>query len=235
MADTSKKNVGKNTPVNGDDQLNEGHSKLFSVIDNYIYLYHTDTLIAVPTFPETISDNIANEFSSATPLSRSAPIYAFTSAGPRSFQVTLTLHRDLMNEVNTSTSLLNITGWQDNDQSDYVDVLVNQLYSAVLPKYSASEKMVDPPIVAVRFGDQIFCKGVITGGITVEYSGPIISGRSANDGTGELTEMREAKYALVTISFTIYEIDPYDAETVAKVGGFRGLNTTLERRVWKTT
>lgn len=187
--------------------------KVFSMIDNYIYLYHTKTLIAIPTFPETIADNIATTFTPSTPLARSAPIYSFTSAGPRSFQVSLALHRDLMNEINVSTSMLKI----DNlDDEDYVDRLINELHGIALPRYGESEKMVDPPVVAVRFGNDIFCKGIVDGGITVTYSGPIL---------------RTNKYAQVGIDFNIKEIDPYDASTVMMAGGFRGLNAEVESLV----
>ena len=39
---------------------------------------------------------------------------------------------------------------------------------------------------------------------------------------------------LQDVSFTVNEVDPYDAETVAMVGSFRGLNASLERNLWKT-
>ena len=188
------------------------------MIDNYIYLYHTKTLIAIPTFPESIADNLSNNFSEATPLSRSAPIFSFANAGPRSFQVSLALHRDLMNEINVATSLLNVPNLEEED---YVDIMIKQLHAAALPRYAASEKMVDPPIVAVRFGDDIFCKGVVVGGVTITYSGPI------------LAVGRASKYAQVNVDFTIKEIDPYDADSIMTMGGFRGLSTDLEKRIYK--
>ena len=188
-----------------------------SMIDNYIYLYHTDTLIAIPTYPETISDTMSVNFSNSTPLSRSAPIYSYVNSGPRSFAISLNLHRDMMNDINVASSNLKI----DNlDDKDYVDIMIKQLNAAALPRYAATEKMVNPPIVAVRFGKDIFCKGVITGGLTTTYSGPIL---------------RTDKYAQVNIDFTLSEIDPYDADTVMQVGHYRGLNTSLERRIWKTS
>ena len=192
-------------------------NRTFKMIDNYIYLYHTETLIAIPTYPETIADSMAVNYQSTTPLSRSAPIYSYISSGPRSFNVSLALHRDLMNEINVSASNLNVDNlWRE----DYIDILVKQIHAAALPRYAASEKLVDPPIVAVRFGQDIFCKGVITGAVTVTYTGPIL----AND-----------KYAQVNIDFTINEIDPYDAETSMQVGGYRGLNKDLERKIWRVT
>lgn len=209
-------------PVNKNNELNAVQQKVFSMIDNYIYLYHTETLIALPTFPETIADNQSVTFSSATPLSRSAPIYSYSHSGPRSFQVSLSLHRDLMNEINTATSGMKNAISNLHDE-DYIDIMIKQLQAAALPQYAVSEKMVNPPIVAVRFGDEIFCKGVIEGGVTVTYSGPIIPG---TDGTG-------SRYALVNVDFNIHEIDPFDAETVMMQGSFRGFSTDLERRIWK--
>lgn len=204
-------------PVNKDYLYNGEEHKVFSMIDNYIYLYHTDTLIAIPTYPETISDTMSVNFSNSTPLSRSAPIYSYVNSGPRSFAISLNLHRDMMNDINVASSNLKI----DNlDDKDYVDIMIKQLNAAALPRYAATEKMVNPPIVAVRFGKDIFCKGVITGGLTTTYSGPIL---------------RTDKYAQVNIDFTLSEIDPYDADTVMQVGHYRGLNTSLERRIWKTS
>ena len=204
-------------PVNKDYQYNGEQTKIFTMIDNYIYLYHTDTLIAIPTYPETISDAMRINYSTTTPLSRSAPIYSFVNSGPRSFAVSLSLHRDMMNDINVASSNLKISNLDDQD---YVDIMIKQLNAAVLPRYAAAEKMVNPPIVAVRFGKDIFCKGVITDGLTTTYAGPIL---------------RTDKYAQVNIEFAISEIDPYDADTVMNVGHFRGLNTTLERRIWKTS
>ena len=203
-------------PVNKDYQYNGTETKIFSMIDNYVYLYHTDTLIAIPTYPESIADSTNVQFSTTTPLSRSAPVFSYVNSGPRGFAVSLQLHRDMMRDINVASSNLKIDNLGDED---YVDILVKQLQAAVLPRYAAAEKMVNPPIVAVRFGKDIFCKGVVTGGITTTYSGPIL---------------RNDKYACVNIDFSLQEIDPYDADSVMHLGHYRGLSTSLERRIWKT-
>ena len=78
--------------------------------------------------------------------------------------------------------------------------------------------MIDPPMVALRFGNEIYIKGIVNGGIGITYSGPI---------------GYDNKYKLVQIQFTITEVDPYDAETVQIGGSFRGLSRTLERRLYK--
>lgn len=202
-------------PVSIDGSYVGTRNKVFNMIDNYIYLYHTDTLIAIPTFPESISDSMSVSFSPATMLSRSAPIQSYTGSGPRSFGVVLKLHRDMMNEVNVEASNLKVDNLAEDD---YVDILINQLQGSVLPRYASAEKMVDPPIIAVRFGEDIFCKGVVTGALQTTFSGPIL---------------RTNKYAEVEVSFTINEIDPYDADAAMSQGTFRGLNSDLERRIWK--
>lgn len=196
-------------PVSADYLYNNQVTKTFTMIDNYVYLYHTDTLIALPMYPDSIQDGTDISYSAQHPLSRSAPIYSFQHSGPRSFQVTLPLHRDMMNQINTAASNL---GVPNMGEDDYVDIMIKQLQSMAYPTYGEAEKMISPPMVAVRFGNDIFCKGVVTGSVGIVYSGPIL-----------VTN----KYALVTVSFTISEVDPYDAITVMNVGGFRGLRTTL--------
>jgi hypothetical protein len=202
-------------PVDKDYLYRAGVSQVFNMIENYIYLYHTKTLIAIPTYPEEITDTMGITYNTTTPLSRSAPIYSYSNSGPRSFALTLNLHRDMMKSINTTASNLNVA---DLGKDDYVDILAKQLQAIALPKYAASEKMVNPPMIAVRFGNELFCKGVVQGAVSVKYSGPIL---------------RNDKYALVTIDFTVNEVDPYDAETVMQVGSFRGLSQDLERNIYK--
>ena len=191
--------------------------KIFSMIDNYMYLYHTDTFIILPSFPENIQDSLPVTFGTTQPLARSAPIYSYQNSGPRSITVQLQLQREMFELINTGVSnLTTIPG------DDYVETFIKQIQAAALPKYGAAEKMVDPPIVAVRFGNEIFCKGVISGAITLGYNLPILSGKYDN------------KYSMIEVGFTINEIDPYSATDVMNVGSFRGLDTSLERRIYKS-
>ena len=186
----------------------------YQMIDNYIYLYHTDTLIIVPEYSaDSINDTMSVSFSSTTPLSRSAPVFSYAGSGPRSLQVSFKLHRDMMQQINVQNTKTKV-----NIGEDYVDRMIKEVQAAALPAYAVSQKMVNPPIVAVRLGDDVFIKGVVSGGVSVSYESPILS---------------NGKYACVAIGFSIQEIDPYDAETVQKYGSFRGLSTSLERRVWK--
>lgn len=190
-----------------------GNSEL---IENYIYLHHTDTLVVIPTWPENIVDTMTANYSETSVLARSAPIYSFVNSGPRAFTIRVQLHRDMMNSINTLKSNLNVPNINDED---YVDTLIKHLQAVALPRYAASQKMVNPPLVSVRFGNDIFCKGIVNGSVSTEYGGPILRGD---------------KYALVTIEFSMSEVDPYDADTVMTVGGYRGLSTDLERRIYKS-
>lgn len=204
-------------PVDKDNQYTGKRAPTFSMIDNYVYLYHTDTLVVLPTYPETIADAMSTNYQQTTPLSSSAPIYSFVNAGPRQFTISLPLHRDMFNEINIHDSNLKLNDLTSSTD-DYLDVVIRQLQAMAVPNYHSGSKMVDPPLVAVRFGKDLFCKGVITQGVTVTYSGPIL---------------RNDKYAEVTVEFTICEVDAYDAESVLLQGSFRGLSQDLTRRIYK--
>ena len=184
-----------------------------NLIDNYIYIYHIDQFVIIPVWPESIQDSLGSTFASQTPLSRSAPIFSYSNSGPRSMQISLKLHRDMMQMVNYNKSNLKV-----ELGDDYIDTIIKCMQACALPNYRDASKMVDPPMVAIRFGNDIFIKGVINGGVTVTYSGPILDNN---------------KYALVDIGFTVYEIDPYDANSVLQYGSFRGLDKTLENRLYK--
>ena len=184
------------------------------MIENYIYLYHLDTFVVLPTYPETITDTLNSTFAETSILARSAPIYSYSYSGPRSIQFTFSLHRDMMSQINYNISNLKL-----DIGDDYVDTIVKQLQAIALPKYAASNKMVNPPMVAVRMGNQIFIKGVVNGGISTTYNLPILE---------------DGKYAQVQLSFTVSEVDPYDAETVVTQGALRGLSRTLERNLYKS-
>lgn len=184
----------------------------FRMIDNYLYLYHLDQFFVIPTFPDSLNDTMAVSYNSSTPMSRSAPIYSYSSSGPRSLQINLDLHRDMMYQINHQVSNATLaTG------DDYVDTLIKGVQACAVPSYGLTQKMVDPPMVAVRFGNDVFIKGVVTGSVGVTYELPLLN----ND-----------KYAHVTVSFTVEEAEPYDALSILNAGSFRGIDTTLERNFW---
>lgn len=180
--------------------------------DNYIYISHLDEDLQywrLPVSPDTIQDSMNSTFSSESILGRSAPVYTYSSSGPRSVQMSLKLHRDLMDDVNE--------GYSNSKQGvgeDYVENLIKALQAIAVPKYNLSNKAVEPPLVAIRIENQLFIKGIVTGGVTVTYQKPILY---------------NGKYAIVNVSFNIEEVDPYDASTVYKNGSFRGVVRTLKK------
>lgn len=186
---------------------------MFDLITNYIYLYHTNQFVILPSYPDSISDNLNISYSSETPLLRTSPIFSYTKSGPRDVSVRISMLRDMMSQINTGKSNLKI-----EIGDDYVDTIIKQLQAIALPRYASANKMVDPPLVAVRFGNEFFIKGVVTGSIQTSFQKPIIKGD---------------KYEQVEISFTVQEVQPYDALSVQQDGLMRGLNTTLERKIFR--
>lgn len=193
-----------------------------NMIDNYLYMYHVGydpktgqkgQFVVLPSYPESIQDSIESNFASSTPLSRSAPIFSYSNSGPRSMQITLPFHRDMMTEINYGVSNLSV-----ELGDDYVDTIIKSLQACALPSYKTASKMVDPPMVALRFGNEIFIKGIIKGSVTVTYKLPILDNN---------------KYSQVEVSFNVTEVDPYDAETVLEKGSFRGMSSTFEKRLGK--
>ena len=229
----------------------------FNSIDNYIYIHHTNTLVVIPTFPEQLTDNTATNYTPTNILGRSAPIYTYNGSGPRSVDISLKLHRDLMNAVNTDIVIppnLEDTYKSEYEQlqaklnrQDYMELLIKELQSIALPSYTTAAKMINPPLITIRIGDEIFCKGVVEGGVSVSYSGPILA-NSIYEENGKISYVKDVeghdtterlvgkgKYALVDIQFKVVEVDPYDADLVRQQGGMRGLNRTLERNLYKVS
>lgn len=183
----------------------------FRLIPNYIYLYHTDEFLVLPAFPDQMQDSLNSTFAATSAIARSAPVFSYSYSGPRKVQISLDLHRDMLDGVNLGVSNMKI----DKIGDDYVDTIIKKIQAIALPRYNSGSKAVEPPMVAVRFGDEIFIKGVVEGGLSVTYKKPLIV---VND--------KESKYAQVSISFNVTEVDPYDADTVSLLGSFRGLTRT---------
>lgn len=170
--------------------------------ENYIYFLHTGKTIVIPVDPDDIQDSMAANFAESRPLSRSAPIYSYQNSGPRTVQVSFTLHRDLCKQFNPG-------------MEDAVEELINNIQAAVLPDYDATNKIVNPPLVALQIRDEIYIKGIVNNGVGITYNLPII-----NCGTKDIPKY---KYALVSINFSVVEITPYSASILPDVGGqFRG-------------
>ena len=191
------------------------------LIENYIYFFHLDKFCVLPMYPESVTDSLQSKFADTNALSRTAPVFTYIESGPRSINIALSMHRDMMNDVNRNVSNLkdNVV---DFSGDDYIDVLIKYLQASVLPKYrnySSSSRSVIPPMVAVRFGNDIFIKGVVNGPITVTYGLPILE---------------NSKYALVNVGFNIYETDPYDAESILADGSFRGITRSFKDGIYKS-
>lgn len=188
-------------------------NKYLKLIPNYLYLYHLDMWLVLPEYPDSINDNLSSSFTSTNALSRTAPVLSYNNSGPRKVQVNLHFHRDMLNEVNYQASNMVVELGED-----YVDALLRQIQAIALPKYRAAQKEVVPPMIAIRFGNEVFIKGVVDGGISIDYQKPILS---------------NGKYAQISLSFTVTEIDPYDAESVQKLGSFRGITQAFKNGIYK--
>lgn len=183
----------------------------YIIPDNYLYISHLDEEFQfwrIPVTPETINDSMSVNFQATNALGRSAPVYTYSNSGPRTVQISLKLHRDMMDAINVGVSNSEL-----KEGEDYVENLINALQAIAVPKYTMTNKAIEPPMVALRIANQIFIKGVVTGSIGVNYSLPILS---------------NGKYAVVDITLAISEVDPYTASEVLRSGGFRGVVQTLK-------
>lgn len=177
--------------------------------DCYIYISHLDSEYQywpLPCYPDSVSDSMASTYQSTNALGRSAPVYTYSSSGPRTVNITLRFHRDMFED---DIRYAHITTRPGEDKADH---FIRSLQAISVPKYNLSNKAIEPPIVGIRLGAEVFIKGVVTSGIDVTYSKPILSNE---------------KYAGIEISFSVSEVDPYDASTVFTNGSFRGLVSTL--------
>lgn len=179
--------------------------------DCYIYISHLDEQIRfwkIPCIPDEISDSLSSTFQSHNALGRSAPVYTYSNSGPRSMNLSFKFHRDMMEDVNQ-----NFSNSQLGYGEDYLDNLIHALQAIALPRYNLTNKAVEPPLVAIRITNEIFIKGIVSGGVNVTYGKPIL---------------KNGKWAQVSLGFTIEEVDPYDATSVYKNGSFRGMVATLK-------
>lgn len=193
-----------------------GSGSIFDSYQNYIYISHLGDGDGVywrlPSTPDSIQDTMSVTFNETTVLSRSAPIFTYSNSGPRQVQINLDFHRDLMDEINVgNTSATLMTRFEDGE--DYLDSLLRNLQAIALPKYNLENKLVEPPIVAMRLSNEVFIKGVVTGAVNVTYVKPVLS---------------NGKYAQARLAIQIYETQPYDATTVEKNGSFRGMTRGMK-------
>ena len=181
--------------------------------DCYLYISHLDLpeeskYWQLPGYPDDITDQMDSQFTPNTALGRSAPVYTFSNSGPRSINIKLSFHRDMFDEMPCNV--------QPAVGEDHADCFIHALQAIAVPRYNLSNKAVEPPLVALRLGREIFIKGIVSGGVSVTYSKPIL----VNE-----------KYARMEISFTITEVDPYDSTTVFTNGSFRGMTATMRQNM----
>jgi hypothetical protein len=177
--------------------------------DCYLYISHLDEEFKywqLPGYPDEVTDQMDSSFQQNTALGRSAPVYTFSNSGPRSISIKLHFPRDIFDEMPSNVI--------PRDDEDPTECFIHALQAIAVPKYNLSNKAIEPPLVAVRLGREVFIKGVVTSGITVSYGKPILV---------------DEKYSDINVSFTIHEVDPYDSTTVFKNGSFRGMTATLRK------
>ena len=93
--------------------------KNFILPDNYIYISHLGDLgdgfqfWVLPFYPDTISDSMQSNFVDTNALGRSAPVYTFSNAGPRTVQIEMKIHRYMMDDVNVGESNVRLKEGED--------------------------------------------------------------------------------------------------------------------------
>lgn len=197
-------------------------------IDAYIYIYHMNLMFNLPVVPDSIQDSLPISFNSEPVLSRSAPQVTFSSAGPRTLQVSLKLHRQMFCQENKEAGAIakNIkmmdpaTGKiMDVPLTDAADLLINAITTLSLPKYTDSTKAVVPPSLLIRFGNESCIRGVPSG-FSKTASG---------------AWLKNGKLSDVTLNFTITEVEPYSAQYTAENGTLRAISTNLQRgSIWQS-
>ena len=60
-----------------------------NLITNYLYLYHLDQWLLLPEYPDSDSDSLQSNFQQTNALSRTAPVFTWSNAGPRKVQIQL--------------------------------------------------------------------------------------------------------------------------------------------------
>lgn len=185
-----------------------------NLITNYMYLFHTDEWILLPEYPDSISDTMGSNFAQTQVLSRTAPIFSYINSGPRTVQVDLNLHRDMLRIINQE----GMSNLKIEVGEDYIETIVKRIQSIAVPSFSAASKTITPPMIAIKFGKDVFIKGVVNSAVSIEYQKPI---------------MTDGRYANVTLHFTVYETTPYDAESISQLGSYRGVTKMFKNGIFK--
>ena len=151
------------------------NNDIFSRIlpDCYLYISHLDEdyqYWMLPGYPDEVGDNMSSAFGQNTALGRTAPVYTYSSSGPRTIQISLEFHRDMFEEINSHAGG-KVKKFDSGD--DMAETFIKALQSIAVPKYNLSNKAIEPPLVAIRLGSEVFIKGVVDGGVHVTYKKPM--------------------------------------------------------------
>ena len=129
--------------------------------DCYLYISHLDEEYQywmLPGYPDEIGDTMSSTFTPTSALGRSAPVYTYSHSGPRSVQINLEFHRDMFDEINRYAGG-KVKKFDTGD--DMAEHFIKALQAIAVPKYNLSNKAIEPPLVAVRFGREVFIKGIV--------------------------------------------------------------------------
>lgn len=126
--------------------------------------------LAMPCYPTTLTDSLQVNHNQNPVAYRTEPFINYVNSGPRTVNAAFNLHREMMG-----------AGYESQ-----IDNIINTIEAACYPIASASNSVP----ASLKVGESLYISGVITGGIQVSFSGPIIEG----------------KYNVYDISFTITEV-----------------------------
>ena len=198
---------------------------------SYVYIYHMGLKFNLPVLPDSINDSLPISFNQEPILARSAPQITFSNAGPRTLGITLKLHRHLFCLENADVehyrdvnNILMARVPAGDGQivsapaTDVLDIFINAMLTLSLPKYTDTTKVLVPPSILIRFGEESCIRGVPSN-ISKTASGVWLK-------NGKLSE--------ISLTFTITEVEPFSAQYVAKNGTLRSISTDLQRgSVWQ--
>lgn len=177
-----------------------------NVVKNFIYFHHIDKACILPCYPQTISESISVTWNATNLLQSSAPIQTWSNSGPRVIPFNFDLHREMLTDTNVTSQTFLGRSLIMEEPENLMEDLISTIKAAALPKYTYVTRIVNPPIVSVSIGNQIYIKGVVNSSVTTDYKGAI----------------RQGKYNEVSLSFSVTEITPYDADSIQKLGNYVG-------------
>lgn len=196
-----------NTPRKSTYELVKTYMPAKFDYDNYIIAHHITvnqgTLVLpksyrIPGYPQQVSDSMSATYQNVEILARSAPIYSWARSGPRTLTFQLSVHKDMDWEG---------SGYDLTKVGD-ISELMEEYQALTLPNYEDAYR-VEAPKLTIRIGNSIRITGIpqeisFTAALPLDPYGSYMAG---------------------TFSFTINEINPYEAkEVVTSLHNARGLS-----------